>query len=194
MKAEDVLKRLVELGDASIAEHSQRFFKTGPGEYGEGDIFLGIRVPVLRKEAKAYKDISQSELLKILKSEYHEARLLALLIMVLKFQKGNEDEKERWVQIYLKHTKYINNWDLVDSSSHQIVGAYFLKKDSSTILELAQSKLFWERRIAMIAMYHYIKNDQFDLTLKLSEMLLKDKEDLMHKAVGWMLRELGKKI
>ncbi len=189
----DVKAHMQELSNPKIAEHSLRFFKTGPGEYGEGDVFLGIRVPVTRKVARKFRELPLEQVLKLLKSKFHEERLLALFMLVALFKKGNDKEKQNIYEAYLNHTEYINNWDLVDSSAHQIVGGYLFERDRKRLYQLAKSKSLWERRISMIATYTFIKKDDFEDTLKLSEILLTDEEDLMHKAVGWMLREVGKK-
>jgi len=189
----DVKAHMQELSNPKIAEHSLRFFKTGPGEYGEGDLFLGIRVPVTKKVARKFKELPVDEVLKLLKSKYHEERLLALIMLVNRFKKETDKEQKKIYEAYLSHTKYINNWDLVDGSAHQIVGGYLFERDRKPLYQLAKSKSLWERRISMIATYTFIKRDDFEDTLKLSEVLLMDEEDLMHKAVGWMLREVGKK-
>jgi len=182
-----------ELSNPKIAEHSLRFFKTGPGEYGEGDLFLGIRVPVTKKVARKFKELPVDEVLKLLKSKYHEERLLALIMLVNRFKKETDKEQKKIYEAYLSHTEYINNWDLVDGSAHQIVGGYLFERDRKPLYQLAKSKSLWERRISMIATYTFIKRDDFEDTLNLSAILLTDEEDLMHKAVGWMLREVGKK-
>ena len=184
---------LKELANPEIAEHSQRFFKTGKGEYGAGDKFLGIRVPVLRSQAKKFKHLSLQEVQRVLKSSFHEERLCALFMLVNKFAKADEAKQKTIYEMYLAHTKYVNNWDLVDSSAHQIVGGYLLERNRKPLYRLVKSKSLWERRIAIIATYHFIKRDDFTDTLDLSERLLKDPEDLIHKAVGWMLREVGKR-
>lgn len=186
-----IIAHLNNLSDSGIAEHSQRFFKTGKGEYGYGDKFLGIRVPVLRKTAKSFQDISIIEIQRLLKSEYHEVRLLSLLIMVGQYSKGDNGEKEQIYNLYLKNTKYVNNWDLVDSSAHYIIGPWLVDKDRSILYEFVNSKNLWERRISIMSTFHFIKNSEFRDTLKLSEILINDTEDLIHKAVGWMLREVG---
>jgi 3-methyladenine DNA glycosylase AlkD len=177
--------------DPEIAAHSQRFFKTGEGEYGEGDRFLGIRVPVLRQHAKKYRDLPNKQLLQLLHSDYHEERLCALLIMVLKYQRGSDEEREAIFQHYMGNTRYINNWDLVDSSAYHIVGHYIEDRDRHILYDLVQSESLWERRIAIISTLHLIKKQQFEDTLKLSRQLINDTHDLIHKAVGWMLREVG---
>ena len=184
---------LASLADPDIAEHSQRFFKTGPGEYGEGDQFRGIRVPVLRQTAKKFKELSLVHTTELLHSAFHEDRLTALLIFVLKYKKGTDRDKQTIYDTYLGNTKYINNWDLVDSSAHKIVGPHLEDRDRSILYQLAESDMLWERRIAMMATYHFIHQDDFIDTLQLAERLLHDPEDLIHKVVGWMLRELGKR-
>jgi len=193
MALQDIRKRLRGLADSVIAEHSQRFFKTGKGEYGEGDKFLGIRVPVLRKQAKQCQNLSLNEIKDLLQSSFHEERLGALFMLVARFSRGNSEEKTVIFELYLKHTKYINNWDLVDSSAHHIVGAYLEKRDKQPIYKLAQSDNLWERRIAMLSTFHQIKKNDFDDALKIATILKNDREDLIHKAVGWMLREIGKR-
>ncbi len=193
MTVKDVSGTLRGLANSTIAEHSQRFFKTGKGQYGEGDRFLGIRVPVLRTQAKKCQDLSLKEVRSLMKSVFHEERLCALLILVLNFTKGDEKERAAIYNLYVKNTTFINNWDLVDSSAHQIVGGYLIDKDKCLLYTFAQSKSLWERRIAIIATYHFIKKDQFEDALGISKCLLNDKEDLIHKAVGWMLREVGKR-
>ena len=191
MKASEVCDDLARLADPAIAAHSQGFFKTGKGEYGEGDRFLGIRMPVLRKQARAYRDLPPREIQRLLKSAVHEERLCALLIMVLRYERGDPGEKEQVYQLYLCNTKYVNNWDLVDLSAHKIVGAHLVDRDRSILRRLAKSESLWERRIGMIATFHFIKNDEFDDALAIARLMLNDKEDLIHKAVGWMLREIG---
>lgn len=191
--AREVQKRLKKLGDPEHAAVSQRFFKTGPGEYGEGDIFIGIRVPVLRKLVKEYKDLPASEIKILLGSPIHEERLLALLLLVHKFEKSDDDIKKNIYDLYLKSTKFINNWDLVDTSAEHIVGAYLTDKSKRPLYRLAKSNKLWERRIAIMATFHFIKRHAFSETLKISDMLLADRHDLIHKATGWMLREIGKR-
>ena len=193
MKTQEITKRLKALGNKEHAAVSQRFFKTGPGEYGEGDIFLGIKVPVLRKLAKEHIDLSLGDIKKIIRSKFHEERLLSLLIMVAQFTKGDQNKKKSIYQLYLKSTKFINNWDLVDTSAHYIVGPYLKDKSRAPLFKLAKSKNLWERRIAIMSTFHFIKNDEFTDTLKIAKILLQDPEDMIHKAVGWMLREIGKR-
>jgi len=184
---------LLQLANEQIAEHSQRFFKTGKGEYGEGDIFLGIRVPLLRKLVKKYRGISITEVRKLLHSKFHEERLLAVLMLVQLFKSGDESVQKQVYDLYLENTEYINNWDIVDISASNIVGAHLYEKDKAPLYDLVQSKNLWERRIAIIATFYFIRQNEFDDTLKLAKILLNDKEDLIHKAVGWMLREVGKR-
>lgn len=193
MTAKEISQKLRSLADPAIAEHSQRFFKSGEGEYGEGDRFLGLRVPVLREQVKKYQTATLKDVQQLLKSTFHEERLFALLLLVHKFRKGDDDEKTAIYRLYLNNTRYINNWDLVDSSAPQIVGGYLESEDRQVLYELVQSDSLWERRIAIMATFHFIRHHQFNHTLKLSRQLLNDKEDLIHKAVGWMLREIGKR-
>jgi 3-methyladenine DNA glycosylase AlkD len=185
-----------ELSLASSAEkanNSARFFKTGPGQYGESDIFIGISVPDQRKIAKNYEDLSLNELENLLKSKIHEERLISLIILVNKFQHGNQDTKANIYNFYISHTININNWDLVDSSAEYIVGPWLENKDKSILTSLARSNVIWERRIAMLATFHYIKQEDPKDALKIAELLLNDNHDLIQKAVGWMLREIGKR-
>lgn len=191
--AKNIQAALKKVANPEIAKHSQGFFKTGKGEYGEGDVFLGIRVPELRKHAKYFKDAPLPEVIKLLHSHVHEERLTALLILVLQFAKADEPGRKIIYDSYLTNTQYINNWDLVDTSAHPIVGGFLNDKDRSVLKKLAKSKLIWERRIAMISTYHFIKQNDLETTFVLAEILVDDKEDLMHKAVGWMLREAGKR-
>lgn len=171
------------------------FFKTGKGEYGEGDVFLGITVPQTRTIAIKYKDLVFSDIKKLLQSKIHEERLIALLILVHKFEKGSDEVKENVFEYYIQYTKYINNWDLVDLTADKIVGGYLLDKPRTILLRLAKSKNLWERRIAMIATFQFIKEQkEYKDTFAIAEILLNDKHDLIQKAVGWMLREVGKRI
>lgn len=174
------------------AKFLQRFFKTGKGEYAEGDVFLGIVVPVQRQIAKKYTELSFEDLEKLITSKYHEERLIALLILVERFKKASEDEKDKIIKFYLKNRKGINNWDLVDLSAPKIFGEYLLNKDRKILFRFAKSKDLWEKRIAVLSTFTFIKNNDFNDALKIYEILVYDKHDLIHKAVGWMLRELGK--
>lgn len=191
MKARDVQALLKIQANPAIAKGSTRFFKTGKGEYGEGDQFLGIRVPVLRKFAKTYANIALNEVQHLLRSPYHEERLLALLLLVQKFTKGDEKLRTVIFDTYLNNTRHINNWDLVDSSAYHIVGPYLEDKSRELLYDLAESNSLWERRIAIMATLHFIRKSDFEDVLALSLKLIDDREDLMHKAVGWMLREVG---
>lgn len=175
------------------AEILQRFFKTGPGEYGEDDIFHGIKVPVQRTIAKQFQHLPLNDLQILLKSKVHEERLIALLILVLKFKYANETVREKLFKFYLNNSERINNWDLVDLSADKIVGAFLIDKDKLLLFKLAKSSNLWERRIAMISTFYFIKNGIFDFTFQIAELLLNDEHDLIHKAVGWMLREIGKR-
>ena len=188
-----VEKHLKALGSKEIAEHSLRFFKTGPGEYGEGDKFLGIRVPPLRQAVKDFKTLSLDDCFQLMTNPYHEIRLFSLYALVARFKKADEEMRTEIYTRYLEHTEYINNWDLVDSSSHVIVGGFLENRKRKILMDLASSESLWERRIAIISTYYFIKQDDFKDTLKISKKLLKDEEDLIHKAVGWMLREIGKR-
>ena len=186
---------LKKLADQKKKEALQSFFKTGPGQYAEGDIFLGVTVPKSRSISLKYKDLSLSKTKQLLSSKIHEERLVAILILVYQFETGDEKTKKSIFNFYLKHTKQINNWDLVDLSADKIVGAYLYqtKQETSTLLKLAHSENLWERRVAILSTFHFIKQGQPKETLKIAEILLGDKHDLIHKAVGWMLREVGKR-
>ena len=184
---------LREHAETSHAAVLQRFFKTGPGEYGEGDRFIGVRVPAIRRTARRFKDLSLTDTQTLLESEIHEERLLALIILTEKFRRGTTDEQAQIYELYLAKTRYINNWDLVDTSAEHIVGAYLKEKSRKPLYRLAKSNNLWKRRISIMATFHYIKQNDFDEALKIAEMLVADPEDLIHKAVGWMLREVGKR-
>lgn len=188
-------QELKSLANPKLAKNLARFFKTGPGEYGEGDIFLGIKVPDQRKVAKKYRDLSLAQVEKLLQNKIHEYHLVALLILVEKYQKSSPQEQKQIVNLYLKNTQYINNWDLVDLSAPKIVGAYLLDKPEkrNLLYKLAQSKDLWKKRISVLSTFSFIKVNQFSDALKISKILLHDEHDLIHKAVGWMLREVGKK-
>jgi 3-methyladenine DNA glycosylase AlkD len=191
---QQIKSALEKYSDKQKAEKYAKFFKTGKGEYGEGDIFIGVQVPYQRKVAKAfYKDISIAQIKTLLTSKIHEHRLTALLILTYKFPKSSDAEKNEIKNFYLAHTFYINNWDLVDLSAPKILGAYLVDhpKKRNILYKLANSKLFWDRRIAILSTYAFIKNNDFEDALKISEILLNDEHDLIHKAVGWMLREIG---
>ena len=190
----EIVNRLKGLGNKDIAAHSQRFFKTGKGEYGEGDRFLGIRVPTIRKCVKDYRELALADIQQLLASPFHEARLLAVLILVSKYAAANmESEKNAIYRLYLRQTDHINNWDLVDASAEHIVGAHLYLKDRKPIYRLVDSKSLWKRRIGVMSTFYFIKREDYSDTLRIAGLLLKDKEDLIHKAVGWMLREVGKR-
>jgi len=190
--AATIRARLRPLADPRIAGHAQRFFKTGPGDYGHGDRFLGIRVPVLRKLARELRAAPLAAALVLLRSPFHEERLVALFILVDRYGRGTAAERQRIYEGYLKHVpKHVNNWDLVDSSAHYIVGAQLADRDRGVLYELARSPHLWSRRVAIIATFWFIKRGSFDDTLAIAELLLDDREDLIHKATGWMLREVG---
>jgi len=187
MRYENVRKELENLKNKEKAKILQGFFKTGKGEYGEGDVFLGISVPDSRNVSRKYKDLEFNDIKKLLNSKEHEARLVGLLILTYKSLDKNVFE------FYLKNIKNVNNWDLVDLTSHKIIGEYLLDKDKKILYNLAKSNNLWERRIAIVSTYAFIKENKFEDTLKISEILINDKHDLIHKAVGWMLREIGKR-
>ena len=184
---------LQALADGGIAAHSQRFFKTGPGEYAEGDRFIGVRVPAIRGVAKQYRALPHAGVLSLLRSEIHEERLLALLILCDQYKRGDVAERKRIYDAYLGHTAFINNWDLVDASAHKIVGPHLENRSRRPLDRLARSKSLWERRVAVIATFFFIQREEFDDTLRIADRILDDREDLIHKAVGWMLREVGKR-
>ena len=191
MTHQKIIKYLHKLADPQIAAHSQRFFKTGVGEYGHGDKFLGIRVPVLRETVRVFPKTSLTQIKNLLKSDYHEIRLFALLLLVHQFANSDEVKQEKIYKLYLNNTQYINNWDLVDSSAPHILGAYLFDRDRSVLYTLVRSQRLWDRRIAIMSSFYFIKNEQYTDAMKLSKILLHDKEDLIHKASGWMLREIG---
>jgi 3-methyladenine DNA glycosylase AlkD len=190
---EKIQAELAAAGNISDAAFLQRYFKTGPGQYGEGDVFRGIRVPVLRKIAAANRNLPIDQAAALLASVYHEDRLLALLVLVNRFDRGEEEEREAIYGLYRENSNRINNWDLVDCSAPHIVGGWFLLRDRSPLLELARSSNIWERRTAVMATFRFIREGDFAMSLELAGMLLEDRHDLIHKAAGWMLREVGKR-
>ena len=190
----EIKKDLKKLANPKQAKLLQRFFKTGKGEYGEGDIFLGIKVPEQRKIAKKYPDLSLKEIQELLLSKIHENRLTSLFVLIEQYKKSDEKGKKEIFGFYLKNTKNINNWDLVDLSAPKIVGDYLLDKNRSILYKLAKSKSLWERRISILSTAAFIWNNEYKDTLKISGILLNDKHDLIHKGVGWMLREVGKRV
>src|SRR3990167_3121226 len=189
----DIQVDLNKQADIKKAKVYQLFFKTGKGQYGEGDKFIGLTVPQQRAIAKKYSTLSLTSVKKLLQSKIHEYRLTALLILVDQYQKSDDSGQKIICDYYLKHARYVNNWDLVDSSADKILGDYLNRKNKSILYKHAKSKNLWERRIAIVATFNFIKNNQFKEALKISEILLSDKHDLIHKAVGWMLREVGKR-
>ena len=198
MKAAYVRKELKSMADPYKAAILQRFFKTGPGQYGEGDIFIGVMVPQSRQIAKKFSRLPLGEVRTLLYSRIHEERLVALLILVRRYSSVSSgmEEKEKIAKFYLDHIKQVNNWDLVDLSAPNILGAHLVdsSRDRRRLLyRLAGSDNVWERRIAIVATHHFIRNGDFSDTLKIAEILLQDRHDLMHKAAGWMLREVGKR-
>ena len=197
-KAADVQKELKSMADPDKAAILQRFFKTGPGQYGENDIFIGVTVPQSRKLAKKFSQLPLGEVRTLLYSQIHEERLVALLILAQRYSNSalssREEEKEQIVKFYLDNIKQVNNWDLVDLSGPNILGAHLVdNRDRVLLYKLVGSENVWERRIAIVATYHFIRNGDFSDTLKIAEMLLHDRHDLIHKAAGWMLREVGKR-
>src|SRR5690606_9464333 len=178
--------------DVYLSSFLQRFFKTGKGEYAEGDIFAGIKVPVSRKIAHQFKELTFNDLALLIKSRIHEERLITLLILVDKMKKSDETGKDKIFKFYLKNIKYINNWDLVDLSADKIMGEYLFYKEREILFKLAEGGL-WKKRIAVLSTFNFIKKNDFITTLLLAKILLNDKHDLIHKAVGWMLREIGKR-
>jgi 3-methyladenine DNA glycosylase AlkD len=193
MKAKEISKRLRKMGDKEDARFLQGFFKTGAGQYGEGDIFLGIRVPALRALAKEYKALPPEKILPLLQSPYHEERLFALILLVNAFVYGDKTSRKKIYKLYMANIRYINNWDLVDISAPNIVGAFLLERSKRPLYQLVKSTSLWKRRIAVLATFFFIKSGKFSDALKIAKILLYDEEDLIHKAAGWMLREVGKR-
>ncbi len=195
MSYRSITDKLKRAGDPAKAVFLKRFFKTTKGEYGYGDRFIGVTVPEQRAIAKTHLDLDSKTLDRLLDSPIHEYRLTALLILTYQFKKGNEDMKQKIYRYYLAKTSRINNWDLVDASARNIIGEYLLlhPEEKKILYTLVRSRNLWERRIAIVATFAGIRAGQFDDTLKLSELLMTDTHDLIHKAVGWMLREVGKR-
>jgi len=193
MSLSEIKNELKRLGDAERATHALRFFKTGKGEYGEGDKFIGASVPTQRAVAKKFKQIPLIEVFELMKSEFHEHRLTALFILVDKYKKADEKTKKQIADFYLANLKYVNNWDLVDSSAHKIIGEYLLENpgERDILYKLARSNHLWSKRVSIISTFTLIREKQSNDALKIAEILLKDEHDLMHKAVGWMIREIG---
>jgi 3-methyladenine DNA glycosylase AlkD len=189
----ELRKRLRELANPVRAAVSRRYFKTGPGQYAEGDRFFGLAVPQMRGLAKEFQSMALDEVTTALRLPWHEERLVALLILVRQFTRGDDRLRKTIYQLYLANTALINNWDLVDTTAEHIVGAFLVHRSRAPLRKLARSPIVWERRIAILATFHYIKRGEVDETLQVAATLLGDSHDLIHKAVGWMLREVGKR-
>lgn len=190
-KLQEIRKQLQEAAEARDA--MPVFFKTGPGHYAEHDKFIGVDVPTLRKIAVQFKGLSIKEIKNLLESEINEERLLALFMLIEHYKKGSEEEKDKIFQFILDHLQHVNNWNLVDAFAPYIIGPHLENKDKKLLINWAHSEGLWEKRIAIVATHHYIRNDQLEWTFKIAKILLKDNHDLIHKAVGWMLREAGKR-
>ena len=175
------------------AKINQWFFKTGPGEYGEGDRFIGLTLPQIRGLVKQHRDLTQNELGQLLRSPIHEERLLALLVLVDQYRRGDGREKSRIYRFTVKSFRRINNWDLVDCSVEHLIGAHLWNRSKTPLTQWARSRVLWERRIAIVATFYFIRRHRFTETLAIARLLLDDPEDLLHKATGWMLREVGKR-
>lgn len=188
----EITEIIISMSDKEIAASTKSFFKTSPGQYSQNDIFLGIKKAQLRNLSKKYLNLNLKDIKALLTSKYHEVRSLALLVLVNKYEKSSELEKEELYNFYISNTQGINNWDLVDDSAYKIVGRYLLEKDKSILNKLAKSENMWEKRIAIVSTLHFTKNSKVNETLNILSLLLNDKEDLTHKAIGWMLREVGK--
>jgi 3-methyladenine DNA glycosylase AlkD len=193
MNYRDAQRMLHQYASPAKARALKAFFKTGAGQYSEGDIFIGVKVPEIRAVSRAFKDLDPEEIDKLLCSPIHEERLLALLILIHRYDAGTELARKAIVRQYLKHTVHINNWDLVDLSAPKLLGDWLKNKDRGILKKLARSRNIWERRIAIVATHAFIREKQLDDTLRIARILLDDKEDLIHKATGWMLREAGKR-
>jgi 3-methyladenine DNA glycosylase AlkD len=193
MAVQNIQTRLRSLGDLKDAAFLTGFFKTGPGQYGEDDMFIGVRAPVVRRVAKEFQRLPLADAECLLHSPIHEERLAALVILVTQAAKADAKTSNQIYDLYLANTKYINNWDLVDVSAPQIVGAFLADTSRKPLYRLAKSSWLWDRRISILATFHFIRRNDFDDTLKIAALLLGDREDLIHKAVGWMLREVGKR-
>ena len=193
MTASSALREMRRLANPTRAKHSLRFFKMGPGQYGEGDTFLGLSLPQIRSLSKQYRDLSLGDVAQLLASPWHEARLIALIVLTMQYTRADARTRAAIYRLYLSRTDRINNWDLVDVSAHHIVGAHLIERSRAPLYRLARSKLIWDRRVAMIATAHFIRAGQFADTLRLATLFQGDKHDLIHKATGWMLREVGKR-
>ncbi len=193
MTAKDIKQKLLSFGNPEKAEHSKYFFKTGKGQYGEGDKFIGCTTPEMRSVAKTGKNLPLAELKLLLNDDMHECRVCALVILTEQFEKVDENRRKEIVDFYLEHTHRINNWDLVDISAYKILGEFLVDKNRAILYLLADSDLLWDQRIAMISTMAFIRRSDFEDVIRLSEIFLTHKHDLMHKASGWMLREAGKR-
>jgi len=189
----ELRKKIKSTASPEISKTMQWFFKTREGEYGEGDVFAGLKVPTQRKLAREFRDLPLTDLKILLNSSIHEERLISLFILVDNYERGDDKERGKIFSFYLKNRKGINNWDLVDLSAPKIIGKHLLSKDKSLLFKFALSKNLWEQRIAVLSTFEFIKNNDFVVALQISEILLHDNHDLIHKAVGWMLREIGKR-
>jgi len=188
-----VQRQLQALGNEKVAIQTRKFFRTGPGEYGQGDRFLGVAMPTLRRLARECDALPLDDVRALLHSPWHESRLLALLVLVRMYQRGDAQQQRAIYRLYLDHTAQINNWDLVDVSAELVVGAHLINRSRRPLQKLARSESLWERRIALLATFHFIKRGEFEPTLTLVQLLLNDPHDLIHKAAGWMLREIAKR-
>jgi 3-methyladenine DNA glycosylase AlkD len=192
-EAAAIRTRLETVASDEMAEAGRWFFKTGPGEYGQGDVFIGVKVPLLRKISREFQDVALITLRLLLRSRVHEERALALMILVRQFGRAEDERREPIFDFYLANTRFVNNWDLVDGSAPYIVGPFLFTRDRGPLYVLARSESLWERRIAILSTLYFIRRADFADTLKISEVLLGDEHDLIHKAAGWMLREVGKR-
>jgi len=188
-----IKKELQVLADPQTAQHSQRFFKTGKGEYGEGDIFLGIRVPVIRQLAKKHQQLPLDKIKSLLQSKFHEQRLLALIMLVNLYKKSDDCTQQKIFDTYINNVQYINNWDLIDTTTPHIVGAYLFDKNRQLLFDYATSDSLWQRRIAVLACFYFIQREDFNDFITIAETLVNDQHDLIQKAIGWMLREAAKR-
>ena len=193
MTCREIQSRLAKLANREKAKVLRSFFKTGPGQYGEGDIFLGITVPVLRNFARECRDTTMEQAIRLLRSPVHEERLLALFLLTAFFKKGDDAVRKRIYELYMENARFVNNWDLVDLSAPNIAGAYLAERSRRPLYRLARSRDLWQRRIAIVATFSFIRQNDLGDTFAIAEMLLGDEHDLIHKSVGWMLREAGKK-
>jgi len=189
----NLVKELKRNSHPDKAKVYSRFFKTGKGQYGEGDVFIGLTVPEQRALAKKYAGLGLSDIKKLLYSKYHEHRLTGFFILVYKYNKADEAEKQEIIDFYIQHRNRANNWDLIDCVCDKLLGKHLIDKDKSLLYKLANSESLWDRRIAIISTFEFLKNNQFYDTIRIAKILLNDKHDLIHKAVGWMLREMGKR-